>query len=61
MPLVELGAAPMQTKFGKKSKPVFKVVGWKRGGESEAVPLIENKKPSAAAKTAELIADEIPF
>ena len=28
VPLVELGAAPMSTKFGRKSKPVLKVVGW---------------------------------
>jgi len=29
VPLVELRAAEMPTRFGKKSKPVFKVVGWK--------------------------------
>jgi hypothetical protein len=28
VPLVELGAAPMQTRFGRKSKPVLKVVRW---------------------------------
>ena len=29
VPLVELGAAPMRTKHGWKSKPVVRVVGWK--------------------------------
>ena len=28
-PIVELRAAEMPTKHGKKSKPVFKIVGWK--------------------------------
>jgi hypothetical protein len=29
VPIVELGAIEMPTKYGPKSKPVFKVVGWK--------------------------------
>ena len=29
MPVVALEAAPMQTRFGRKSKPTFKIVGWK--------------------------------
>jgi hypothetical protein len=32
MPIVALEAAPMLTKFGKKSKPVFKIIGWKAAG-----------------------------
>jgi hypothetical protein len=38
VPIVELRAAEMPTKFGRKSKPVFKVVGWKsaNGGEQSA-------------------------
>jgi hypothetical protein len=31
-PLVELRAEPWMTKFGRKSKPFFKVVGWRGGG-----------------------------
>jgi hypothetical protein len=31
LPIVELSSAPMMTKFGRKSKPFFKVVGWKQG------------------------------
>jgi len=29
VPIVELSAMEMPTKYGPKSKPVFKVVGWK--------------------------------
>jgi len=32
LPVVELQAAPMATRFGRKSKPVFKVVDWKAVG-----------------------------
>jgi hypothetical protein len=59
-PLVELHAAPMTTKFGKKSKPFFKVVDW-HGGEPRkedpppALALAENRAASMA------LDDEIPF
>jgi hypothetical protein len=32
MPIVALEAAPMPTKFGRKSKPIFKIIGWKALG-----------------------------
>src|SRR6516225_5073857 len=32
LPVVELGAEKMQTKFGLKSKPLFKIVKWHGGG-----------------------------
>jgi hypothetical protein len=32
VPIVSLEAAPMQTRFGRKSKPIFKIVGWKSAG-----------------------------
>jgi len=31
-PVVSLEAAPMATRFGKKSKPVFRIVDWKAAG-----------------------------
>jgi len=31
-PVVSLEAAPMITRFGKKSKPVFRIVDWKAAG-----------------------------
>jgi len=32
LPVVALEAAPMQTRFGRKSKPVFRIVDWKATG-----------------------------
>jgi hypothetical protein len=32
MPIVSLEAGPMITRFGRKSKPIFKIVGWKSVG-----------------------------
>jgi hypothetical protein len=37
-PVVEFTSAPLQTKFGRKMKPVLKVVGWV-GGSDEPKPL----------------------
>jgi hypothetical protein len=35
-PIVALEAGPMVTRYGRKSKPIFKVVGWKSvGGEAQ--------------------------
>jgi hypothetical protein len=71
VPVVELGAAPMQTKFGRKSKPLLKVIGWKKGGETskdEEPRQIEHNKyaeirgrGTKAAATQEALDDEIPF
>jgi hypothetical protein len=63
VPVVELHAAPMQTKHGRKSRPFFKVVDWRGGGdtavsESAASPMIENKDSTA---TERVFDDEIPF
>jgi hypothetical protein len=33
MPIVALEAAPMMTRYGRKSKPIFKIVGWKATGD----------------------------
>jgi hypothetical protein len=65
VPVVELHAAPMLTKFGKKSKPFFKVIDWQGGEQSNQRPapaLIESK-PSASARTesGRAFDDEIPF
>lgn len=51
-PVVELGYADMETQYGRKSKPVFHIVGW-RGGEE----LAKLKPPSAS----EVLDDDIPF
>jgi hypothetical protein len=70
-PVVELRAAEFPTKWGKKSKPVFKVVGWKTAhaeGVSVARPapaerLISPKEVKKAEDQAfaKEIDDEIPF
>jgi hypothetical protein len=42
MPIVNLEAAPMSTRYGRKSKPVFKIVGWKAiNGQMREVQQLE--------------------
>jgi hypothetical protein len=60
VPVVELHAAPMLTKFGRKSKPWFKVVDWKMTGAAPgATPQIESK--NTITETSKVMDDEIPF
>jgi hypothetical protein len=68
-PLVELHAEPWMTRFGRKSKPFFKVVGW-RGGEQQAIDRHDGGPrnggpPPALVEASSLpsrsIDDEIPF
>jgi hypothetical protein len=58
-PVVVLESAPMTTRFGKKWKPVFKVVDWVGGGVNEAEPA----KPKLVAnnESNRLLDDEIPW
>jgi hypothetical protein len=58
VPVVELHAAPMLTKFGKKSKPFFKVIDWRGGNGGSAPPQIENKGGSNAERVFD---DAIPY
>jgi hypothetical protein len=64
MPIVALGAAEMPTKFGLKSKPVFKIVNWVG---VDAAPLVAAGKPPELIEAprprtaAEAMNDEIPF
>jgi hypothetical protein len=62
-PIVELRAAPMPTKFGPKSKPMFKIVGWKTAGGEAAAPV--EKQITAKQVDDEIyrheMNDEIPF
>jgi hypothetical protein len=63
VPLVELGAAPMLTKFGKKSKPAFTVKEWRNGGggSQETLPMIESKRVPEKAASEAFHDDEVPF
>jgi hypothetical protein len=51
-PVVELHWADMPTRYGRKSRPIFKIVGWKRGDELQQLT-----PPSAG----EQLDDSIPF
>jgi hypothetical protein len=66
VPVVELAWLPMVTKFGKKSKPLFRVVSWKKGdfNEREAAQIEDNKYATAKGRATSMSAamdDEIPF
>jgi len=52
-PVVEFGSAPQQTKYGKKMKPVLKVVGWVGGSD-------EPKQLDQLPKNGDM-SDEIPW
>ena len=58
VPVVELGAAPMSTKYGKRSKPTLKVVGW-RSTDASAMVLPGRQLPPPTAK--QEMDDEIPW
>jgi hypothetical protein len=53
VPVVELEAAAMQTKFGRKSKPVFKITQWKVLGD--------NVTQMRALTAREATGDVVPF
>jgi len=59
VPLVELGAAPMSTRFGRKSKPTLKVVDWRTTVASLVTEQPERQLPSPTAVSD--LDDEIPF
>jgi hypothetical protein len=58
VPMVELHAAPMLTKYGKKSKPFFKVIDWRGGGEVEPKQIEESKKGTPTERAFD---DQIPW
>jgi hypothetical protein len=62
VPIVELQSAPMQTRYGRKSKPRLKVVGWRTASGGAAQP-IEQRPITAqeAVVEANPYDDEIPF
>ena len=63
VPIVELQAAEMPTKYGRKSKPVFKVIGWKSADGDKPAP-IERQIPARQAEQEvhrSEMDDEIPF
>jgi hypothetical protein len=64
VPVVQPEAAPMQTKFGRKSKPVFKVISWKivgGGNGDETQPIERAEKIIPPPSRRDDLSDEIPF
>jgi hypothetical protein len=54
-PIVELRATEWPTKFGRKSKPWFKIVSWKNatGGDAKTATLVRASTPSTRAQDAQ--------
>jgi hypothetical protein len=63
VPIVELRAAEMPTKYGRKSKPLFKIVGWKSADSEKALPVEREISPQHAKKIIDQreMDDKIPF
>src|SRR5262245_33240628 len=64
VPIVELRAAEKPTKHGRKSRPVFKVVGWRAASSSGAPAPVERQISTQEAKRevdAHEMDDEIPY
>jgi hypothetical protein len=61
VPIVELQAAEMPTKFGRKSKPVFKIVGWKSADSDKPAPVERQITPAQAKQAIDAYDDKIPF
>jgi len=68
VPLVELSAKSMPTKFGTKLRPFFKIIDWRDlSGESQpaiaalAPPVVDIGAAVKPVTVAEEINDEIPF
>jgi hypothetical protein len=58
-PVVVLESAPMTTRFGKKWKPVFKVVDWVGGSVDENA--VKPAGPKLVSTSERLLDDTIPF
>jgi hypothetical protein len=63
VPIVELHAAEMPTKYGRKSRPVFKIVEWKTADAGEPAPAERQITAQEAKQTIDHhdMDDEIPF
>ena len=61
VPLVELQAQPHQTKFGRKSKPFFKVIEWRGDDLVQAPPAPKQLSALTVAGAENAFSDEIPW
>jgi hypothetical protein len=60
-PIIEFSSAPLQTKFGRKMKPVLKIVGWVGGGGEGADVKQIGKAPAKAEVLDDMMDDACPF
>ena len=58
VPIVALGTAPMKTKFGLKSRPVFKIVSWR---STDGTTIEQPKRLQPAQTLRPEIDDPVPF
>ena len=62
VPIVELRAAEMPTKYGRKSKPVFKIVGWKTAdGEARVAEREISPREAKRLVDESEMNDDIPY
>jgi hypothetical protein len=63
VPIVELRSAEMPTRYGRKSKPVFKIVGWKSASGEGPAPVERQITAQEAKREVDRreMDDEIPF
>jgi hypothetical protein len=64
VPIVELRAAEMPTKYGRKSKPMFKIVEWRTADAEQPAPVerqITLQKAKQEVARINDMDDEIPF
>jgi hypothetical protein len=64
VPIVELRSAEMPTKYGRKSKPMFKIVEWKTADAEQPAPVerqITMQKAKQEVARINDMDDEVPF
>jgi hypothetical protein len=63
VPIVELRSAEMPTKYGRKSKPLFKIVSWNKPDAAAPAPAERQITARHVEKGIRrgVIDDEIPF
>jgi hypothetical protein len=59
VPVIEFGAAEMKTQYGRKSRPVLKVVGWRK--MDQQIQTIAEPEQLALPSARQELDDDIPF
>ena len=63
VPIVELRAVEMPTKYGRKSKPMFKIVEWRTADAEQAAPVERQITTQKAKREIDMseMNDDVPF